>query len=96
MTDWRSVIRDPREIRLFEALEDTQFEWRTLDALKRESGLPEAEVIKVITRYPELIRQGKSISGESIWTLQERYWKRPGLTQFLDFMSNTSTSITRS
>ena len=92
MTDWRSVIRDPREIQLFEALEDSKFEWRTLSALKRESGLSDAEVLKVIARHPELIRQGKSVSGESIWTLQERYWKRLGLTQFLDFMSNTSTS----
>jgi hypothetical protein len=92
MGDWRSVIKDPREVRMFESLEDPKFDWRTVAALKRESGLSDAEVLKVIALHPELIRQGKSGSGEPIWTLQERYWKRPGLTQFLDFMSNTSTS----
>ena len=92
MADWRKAVSDPREIRLFEALDDSKFEWRTLKALERESGMSESEVRKTIDKYPDLVRQGRTRSGEPIWTLQERYWNRFGFTQILDFMSNMATS----
>jgi hypothetical protein len=91
MDDWRQVVRDPREIKIFEALEDPQYEWRTLKALQRVSGMSEREVMQVLDRNRSLIRQARSQSGEPIWTLQERYWKRGGIIQLLDFISHTST-----
>ena len=92
MSDWRQVVRDPREIKIFEALEDPQYEWRTLKALQRVSGMSEREVMQVLDRNRSLIRQARSQSGEPIWTLQERYWKRGGIMQLLDFISHTSTT----
>jgi hypothetical protein len=91
MNDWRQVVRDPREIKIFEALEDPQYEWRTLKALQRVSGMSEREVMQVLDRNRSLIRQARSQSSEPIWTLQERYWKRGGIIQLLDFISHTST-----
>lgn len=90
--EWRKVVTDPREVRLFEALEGPQFQWRTMQALRKASGMSEEEVRATVSKYPHLIRQGRSKSGEPIWTLQERYWKQLGVTQILDFMSNLSTS----
>ena len=38
-TDWRKVISDPIETKLFDALEDPRWEWRTISALSRATGL---------------------------------------------------------
>ena len=92
MSEWRKIVRDANEVKLFEALEDPKYEWRSLKALKRESGMTEQEVLQVLNRHRSLVREARSQAGESIWTLQERYWKRGGLTQILDFISHTSTS----
>jgi hypothetical protein len=42
--DWRNVITDARELKLFNALEHPQYVWRTLPALVRESGMNDTEV----------------------------------------------------
>lgn len=91
-SDWREVVHDPREIKMFEALADPKYEWRTIRALEKASGLTEDEVRQTLNRYRSLIREGRSHAGEPIWTLQERYWKRGGILQILDFISHTSTS----
>lgn len=92
MALWRQVVRDPLKIKVFEALENPKYEWRTMNALKRESGLQEKEILKILEEYKDLVRNAQTRDGEPIWTLQERYWKRPGLVQFMDFISSTSTS----
>ncbi len=92
MSDWRKVVRDPKEVKIFEAFEDPRYEWRTMSALQRASGTSEQEVRQVLDRHHSLIREARSQSGEPIWTLQERYWKRGGIIQLLDFISHTSTS----
>jgi hypothetical protein len=81
MSEWRQVVRDPREAKIFEALEDPRYEWRTLKALQRASGMSEQEVRQVLDRNRSLIREARSQSSEPIWTLQERYWKRGGIIQ---------------
>jgi hypothetical protein len=91
MSEWRQVVRDPREAKIFEALEDPRYEWRTLKALQRASGMSEQEVRQVLDRNRSLIREARSQSSEPIWTLQERYWKRGGIIQLLDFIAHTST-----
>ncbi len=91
MADWPKIVTDPREIRIFEALEDPRYEWRTTGALEKVSGMSEAEVRQVLQRHRPLIREARSHAGEPIWTLQERYWKRGGIIQLLDFISHTST-----
>lgn len=93
---WRDVVTDPAEVPVFEALEDPKWEWRTLGALARTSGLSETEVRGVLTKYPLLVRRsgvpGKS--GEELYTLQSRYFERQGpLEKAWTFMSsNTSSS----
>ena len=91
MTHWRSLVTDGREAKIFEALEDARYDWRTMQALERESGLSAPEIQGVLRQYQSLVRESRARDGKPIWTLQERYWKRPGLTQFMDFIAGTST-----
>ncbi len=90
--DWRKTVKDPREIKTFEALEDPKFLWRTKRALQEASGMTPEQVEATIKKYTPFIREGRTQSGEPIWALQERYWKSLGTTQILDFMSNMATS----
>ena len=96
-TNWRSVIKDAAEVRIFDALEDPHWEWRTVPALSRASGLDEASVRKVLSRYPEFIRQSlvPSEAGDDLFTLHERrleqksFWKKGW-----DFLGPSSSSST--
>jgi DNA polymerase III delta subunit len=91
MSSWREVVRDAKEAKIFEALEEPKYQWRTMRALQQAGGMSEPEVRNVIDRYRSLVREARSQSGEPIWTLQERYWKRGGVIQIMDFISHTST-----
>jgi hypothetical protein len=93
--DWRQVITDPREVKMFEALENPTWEWRTPAALARESGLTENEVRAVASRHPELVRKSivPSQTGEDLYTLQTRFYERKSpLQKGWDFLSSSSTS----
>ena len=83
--DWRSIITDEREIKMFEALENPKWEWRTVRALSRESGLDQKAIQKIIKMHPELIRKSdvQSQNGEDLYTLQSRFYKRKRSWEFL-------------
>ena len=95
--EWRDVIRDTREVQVFEALEDPQWEWRTLGTLCKASGLGPDEVRGILSKYPQFVRksitQGKS--GEELFTLQRRYFERMNPVQkvwtIISGSSSTST-----
>lgn len=90
---WRGIVRDTSEIRVFEALEDERYLWRTTGALKKASGLDEEKIRKILAKYATLVREARSKSGEPIWALQERYLEEKPLgIKILDFMSHQSTS----
>jgi hypothetical protein len=94
-TDWRGVITDPSERRLFEALEDQQWEWRTVAALSRASGMDELNVRRVLNQYPTLVRRSLTPSqiGEDLYTLQSRYYARQNpLEKGWNFLSSSSSS----
>lgn len=90
--DWRKTVKDPREVKIFEALEDPNFLWRTKRALQEASGMTPEQVEATIKTNALFIREGRTQSGELVWALQQRYWKSLGTTQILDFMSNMATS----
>jgi hypothetical protein len=83
--DWQSIITDEREIKMFEALENPKWDWRTVRALSRESGLDQEAIKKIIKMHPELIRKSdvQSQNGEDLYTLQSRFYKRKRSWEFL-------------
>ncbi len=89
-TDWRKIITDPIEKRIFDALADSTWEWRTLDTLARIARLGKEETRQLLERYPTLVR--RSLTGDDLYTLQERYFARKDpITTFWDIASSSST-----
>ncbi len=98
-TDWRQVITDPVEMKIFEALEDPRWDWRTLNALSRASGLDDEGTRRVLRKYPVLVRQSEvpGPNGEELYTLQSRYFDRKSfLEKVLTSVSSSSVSIWKS
>ena len=97
-TDWRSVITDPQEIRAFEALEDSRWDWRTAAAVAKASGLSEAQVAHLPAKYPTLVRRslGEGRGGEYLYTLHSKYFAHQNPLQkvwtFISSSSSTSSS----
>jgi hypothetical protein len=84
------MSNDPREAKLFKALEDRQYLWRTLAALERESGMNESEVIAALWRNSARVIEGSTTTGEKVWALRERYWRES--SSIFNIISSTSTS----
>lgn len=96
-TDWRNVVTDAAEVRIFEALEDPRWEWRTVPALSRASGLNDASVRKVLNKYRQFIRQSlaASDSGEDLFILHERRLKQKSIWEKgWEFLGPSSSSST--
>ena len=55
--EWRDIVTDPVELKIFEALADPKWDFRTLAALSRASGLPPDKVRAVLANYPRLVRR---------------------------------------
>ena len=92
-TDWRQTIADPIETKIFEALEDPKWEWRTISALSKASGLNQESTRRVLQKYPVLVRQSAlpAPNGEELYTLQRRHFERQSLLEKV-WTSVTSTS----
>ena len=88
--NWRNVITDEREIKIFEALEDPKWDWRTVRALSKASGLEPEKVLTIIVKYPRLIRRSSvpSEKGEDLFTLQSRFYQNK---KGWDFLSTSTT-----
>ena len=93
MPDWRNAVSDEREIRLLTALENRQYLWRTLAALKRESGMSDAEVIAAVWKHSSFVIEGKTDTGERVWALRERYWKESRGSILSMFTTSTSSGF---
>lgn len=93
-TDWRQVILDPGEKKIFEALEDPRWEWRTISTLSRVSGLDTERTRRILQTYPVLVRQSTvpGPGGEELYTLQRRHYERQTVLEKLWTSVSSSTS----
>jgi hypothetical protein len=91
--DWRSVIRDPEEKRLFEALASPQWDFRTIDGLVEETGLSPKRVRAIIGKYPSLIRRSlvPDREGRDLYTLSS---KSQGLREWFSVTRAITTKST--
>jgi hypothetical protein len=49
--NWKDVITDPDEIKVFMALDSPKYTWRTVSAVARQTGLPEERVLQILAEY---------------------------------------------
>lgn len=91
-TDWRQVISDPTERKIFEALEDPKWDWRTISALSGASGLDTESARRILQKYPVLVRQSTvpGPNGEELYTLQRRHFERQSVVEKI--WTNVSSS----
>ena len=96
-TEWQQVIVDPTEKKIFEALEDPRWDWRTISTLSRVSGLDAESTRRVLQKYPVLVRQSTipGPGGEELYTLQRRHYERQTvLEKFWTSVSSSTSSST--
>jgi len=73
--NWKDVITDPDEIKVFMALDSPKYTWRTVSAIARQTELPEERVLQILAKYNmELTRLSEipSASGTPLVGLLER------------------------
>ena len=71
---WQEIVTDPDERKVFEALEDPQWDFRTVEGMVRTTGLSEEAVQNVIEKFSELVRQSKvpDRKGRDLFTLARK------------------------
>ncbi|MBI3042178.1 MAG: hypothetical protein HYY78_05060 [Betaproteobacteria bacterium] len=48
---WQTIVKDPDERKVLEALANPAWDFRTLDGITRDTMLPEARVQQIINKY---------------------------------------------
>ncbi len=68
------VITDPVERKVFEALANPKWDFRTIIGISKNTGLEEAVVKTVLDKYPNLIRMSpiSDDRGRNLYTLRTR------------------------
>ena len=64
----------PYEKKIFAALSDAKWDFRTVSGISRETGLSESEVREILGKYPEVIRKSlvRNRDGHELFTLRSR------------------------
>ena len=91
----KDIVRDEREEALFRALEDEEWDWRTIAAIERESGMSEEEVSRTLEKDKEYIKKSSipDKTGKELYTLKSRYYKRILLSPITKSANIFSTSL---
>jgi hypothetical protein len=70
--DWQGVVTDPIDRRVFEALADKRWEFRTVEGLAESTGLSQSRIRETLTRYSDLVRRStvRDEKGRELYTLR--------------------------
>jgi hypothetical protein len=92
-TSWQALISEPTERKVFDALSDPQWDFRTVHGISKAIALSEAEVSAILQKYPDLVRRSlvRDEDGSELFTLASR---PPGpqemVSQFLTFVTKSA------
>jgi hypothetical protein len=73
MASWTDVIDNAHERKVFEALADPNWDFRTIDGIRKASGLPDDEILAILNKYEgQLVRKSDipESKGRDIYTLK--------------------------
>ncbi|MBM3851739.1 MAG: hypothetical protein FJ399_01135 [Verrucomicrobia bacterium] len=72
---WQETVKEADEVKVFMALDQPQYTWRTLSGIARQTGLAEDRVAQVLAKYNlRLTRMADtpSVSGSALVGLIEK------------------------
>ena len=55
--NWKEVVKDPDEVKVFMALDGPSYTWRTVGGIARHTGLNEGRVLEILAKYSLLGRR---------------------------------------
>ena len=90
---WQTLISEPTERKVFDALSDPQWDFRTVHGISKATDLSEGEVNAILHKYPDLIRRSlvRDEDGSELFTLASR---TPGpqeiVSQFRSFITKSA------
>lgn len=72
--NWQEAVTDPKERSILEALSSPKWDFRTMDALVKETGLSQSEIDLIIAKYINLIRESpvRDKKGRRLFTLRSK------------------------
>ena len=75
--NWHNIVSDPLERKVFEALADSAWDFRTIEGIARSSQLSQQKVEDALAKYPGLVRQSSipDAKGRTLYTLRSRRMK---------------------
>jgi hypothetical protein len=53
--NWKEVVKDPDEVKVFMALDGPSYTWRTAGGIARQTGFSEEQVLKILAKYNEYL-----------------------------------------
>ena len=74
MVNWKDIIEDSDEVKVFESLADTNWDFRSLNGISRATGIQPGDVVTILTRRHDLVRTSSipDKKGRTLYTLRER------------------------
>ena len=73
--NWKDIVTNPDEVKVFLALDGPRFTWRTMGGVARQTGLSEECVAQILAKYNlKLTRQSETpaVSGSALVGLIEK------------------------
>jgi len=69
---WEDKIVDPLERKVFEALSDPKWDFRTVEGIGKATKLSDTQVLSILSKYPDLIRESSIPDryGNKLYTLR--------------------------
>ena len=92
--DWQNIISDPMDRKVFDALADPAWDFRTIEGIVRSSQLSQQKVKDALAKYPGLVRQSSipDTNGRTLYTLRSRGIKRKEIFGLIrTFVGKSST-----
>ena len=74
MSSWDQLVKSPNERKVFAALADPQWDFRTVEGLSKATGLSASEIHSTLEKYPDLVRKSlvRDEHGRDLFTLATR------------------------
>jgi hypothetical protein len=87
-----SQVVNPAAKSVLQALADEKWDFRTVDGISKETGLPSDQVSRILQSFPELVRRSpvRDRLGRSIYTLKNRKMKGQEAKAFLRLLITKS------